>query len=652
MPESQSLPNLIHKIDTSSGDPSDDDIWSSPETDRLIEQLDHLRRRMIRVVRSHDDRLENVVEHRKPSARNLLRYVSMRQQDLRSLQQSLTQRGLSSLGRCEANVLTSVNVVIELLCRLSGRERPRDESLPDTRSTKIDIQKSRKLLDQSTIDLFGQKPPLGVAHIMVTMPSEAANDRGLIRELVLQGMDCMRINCAHDEPGAWKKMIDHLHRVCADLDRECKVIMDLAGPKLRTGSIEPSVAVLKWRPKRDALGRTIAPARIWLRDETTDAPAPLPADATLPINANWFSEIQVGDEIEFTDTRDRRRRLRIVECGANGFWAEADRTAYLMAETPLIHRRRKKRSADIGRAGTLISCEPYVVLRRGERLILCDDFKIGSPAKYDDHGQVIYPATIGCTLPSVFRDLQRGERVLFDDGKIAASVEEVHERHAVLEVTAAAAGGTKLRADKGINLPDTNLHLDALTQKDIQDLAFVIHHADIVGYSFVRRASDVEILQDQLNELGRPDMPIVLKIENRQAFERLPSLLLSAMRSASSGVMIARGDLAVELGWQRLAEVQEEILWMCEAAHMPVVWATQVLESLTKTGFPSRAEITDAAMSVRAECVMLNKGPHILEAVRVLGDILRRMQDHQVKKRPMLRRLHLADDLMPTRIVP
>ena len=175
-------------------------------------------------------------------------------------------------------------------------------------------------------------------------------------------------------------------------------------------------------------------------------------------------------------------------------------------------------------------------------------------------------------------------------------------------------------------------------------------HADIVGYSFVRRASDVEILQHQLNKLGRPDMPILLKIENRQAFDHLPSLLLSAMRSECSGVMIARGDLAVELGWQRLAEVQEEILWMCEAAHMPVVWATQVLENLTKTEIPSRAEITDAAMSVRAECVMLNKGPHILEAVRVLGDILRRMQDHQVKKRPMLRRLRLADDLMPTRM--
>jgi pyruvate kinase len=89
--------------------------------------------------------------------------------------------------------------------------------------------------------------------------------------------------------------------------------------------------------------------------------------------------------------------------------------------------------------------------------------------------------------------------------------------------------------------------------------------------------------------------------------------------------------------------LQEEILWVCEATHVPVIWATQVLENLAKEGMPSRAEITDAAMGERAECVMLNKGPHILEAVRVLDNILRRMEGHQSKKRPMLRRLHLAD---------
>jgi pyruvate kinase len=107
--------------------------------------------------------------------------------------------------------------------------------------------------------------------------------------------------------------------------------------------------------------------------------------------------------------------------------------------------------------------------------------------------------------------------------------------------------------------------------------------------------------------------------------------------------MIARGDLAVEAGFERLAEVQEEILWFCEAAHVPVIWATQVLEHLAKDGRPSRAEVTDAAMAVRAEAVMLNKGPHVPDAVRALDGILVRMEAHQSKKTSLLRRLKVAE---------
>ena len=114
------------------------------------------------------------------------------------------------------------------------------------------------------------------------------------------------------------------------------------------------------------------------------------------------------------------------------------------------------------------------------------------------------------------------------------------------------------------------------------------------------------------------------------------------MRSERAGVMIARGDLAVECGYERMAEVQEEILWLCEAAHAPVIWATQVLKSLAKTGTPTRAEVTDAAMAEQAECVLLNKGPYVADAVQVLDDILQRMHAHQSKKRPLLRSLRVA----------
>src|SRR5271168_2189124 len=154
--------------------------------------------------------------------------------------------------------------------------------------------------------------------------------------------------------------------------------------------------------------------------------------------------------------------------------------------------------------------------------------------------------------------------------------------------------------------------------------------------SFVRNPSDVEQLLDALSRLGGDSLGIVLKIETRQAFGHLPQLLLTAMRHPRVGVMIARGDLAVEGGYARLAELQEEILWLCEAAHLPVIWATEVLDNLARTGRPTRSEVTDAAMAQQAECIMLNKGPHIDDAISVLDDILTRMAGHQRKKTALL----------------
>ena len=193
----------------------------------------------------------------------------------------------------------------------------------------------------------------------------------------------------------------------------------------------------------------------------------------------------------------------------------------------------------------------------------------------------------------------------------------------------------KLLPDKGINFPDTLLNLCPLTEKDKQDLDFIVSHADIVGYSFVQNTSDIDLLEQELQTRQSKrlnPLAIVAKIETPQAICNLPELIVHAAGKYPFGVMIARGDLAVEIGYQRLAEMQEEILWLCEAAHVPVIWATQVLEKLVKKGIPSRPEMTDAAMSERAECVMLNKGRYQGEAVRILDDILRRMQEHQLKK--------------------
>jgi pyruvate kinase len=245
-------------------------------------------------------------------------------------------------------------------------------------------------------------------------------------------------------------------------------------------------------------------------------------------------------------------------------------------------------------------------------------------------------------LPEVLGSVRPGEPIWFDDGRIGGTVVEASPRALTIRVEVVPPAGGRLGADKGINLPRSRLSVSGLTVDDRVNLPFVAKHADLVGQSFVNSPADVAELQEELRRLGRPDLGLVLKIETQRGFASLPRILLQALASPRAGVMIARGDLAVECGFERLAEVQEEILWISEAAHLPVIWATQVLESLAKNGKPSRAEVTDAAMGDRAECVMLNKGPHVTEAVQALDNILRRMQDHVSKKRAMLRPLRVS----------
>lgn len=213
----------------------------------------------------------------------------------------------------------------------------------------------------------------------------------------------------------------------------------------------------------------------------------------------------------------------------------------------------------------------------------------------------------------------------------------------LVEITHAPSRGAKLRPGKGINLPDTDLPVPALSEKDLRDLKALAPHIDLVGLSFVRRAEDVIALHDALAKLGAERLGTVLKIETRSGFQNLPTILMAGLAHAPFGIMVARGDLAVEIGFERLAEVQEEILWLCEAAHVPVIWATQVLESMAKRGQPSRAEVSDAAFGVRSECVMLNKGPHIVATTTFLGGVLARMSGHHSKRRPMMRRLAVAN---------
>lgn len=252
--------------------------------------------------------------------------------------------------------------------------------------------------------------------------------------------------------------------------------------------------------------------------------------------------------------------------------------------------------------------------------------------------------TIGCTIPGIADQLNTGETVLIDDGLFECRVEKIENGKIRLQVLRVSAKKPFIKPEKGINFPDSTLTTPALTDYDLQCLPFVCKQADMVGYSFVRNSRDLLQLQEAMGRHKKT--ATIIKIETPEAVRNLPDLLFTGLRDEHTGVMIARGDLAVEIGFERMSEIQEEILWICEAAHVPVIWATQVLESMNKSGLATRSEITDAAHAALADCVMINKGTHIIRTLETLRDILLRSGGHHVKKRYTFRPLAIASRFM------
>ncbi len=453
------------------------------------------------------------------SALNLAHYLALRRRDLRQLQAALVPWGLSSLGRSEGRVMANLDAVVAALEAICSTERRNTPPRPPLRA----FERGARLLDRQTRRVFGPAPTGRYCRIMVTFPAEAAHDAALVEALIERGMDCARINCAHEGPDEWRAMIAQVRAAEAKAGRRCRVLMDLPGPKCRTGEV-------------------------------------------------------------------------VMPPG-------------------------KKR------------------VHLGERILLT----YAAPREADDD----YPNQAGCTLPEALAQVTVGERVLINDGKIGGRVVAKTADGVVMQVERAREKGERLRPEKGINLPDSELEVSPLGDDDRVALDVAAEAADIVGYSFVQRAEDVAALQDELRRRRTPSntVAIAAKVETRLALRHLPELIVQAGGQGPFAVMIARGDLAVEIGHERLSEIQEEILWLSEAAHVPVVWATEVLQSFVKKGVASRAEFTDAAMAQRAECVMLNKGPYILEGVEALDNVLRRMQEHQSKKTAHLRALRSWQDL-------
>ncbi len=578
-----------------------------------------------------EGQLEAVHEVHRRSVENLAHFVALRGVDLRSLQDDLSALGLSSLGRSEAHVAATVDAVVRALQALDG-----EPSTASPCGRPVGFESGPRTLERKTHELFGPSPKGRTTRIMVTMPTQAADDPDIATRFVQAGMDVARINCAHDDLPQWSAMAMHVRTAASRSGRDVRVLMDLAGPKLRTGPMTPGPAVVKVKPHRDVLGRVLAPGRVALvsADATLDERAdgiPL-----VPVSPAFMAALAPGMRLRIRDARDSNRSLDVVEVDRHlrTAVAETTRSIYLTTGTTID---ADQPSAPAGEVGELQQTPGHLTIAVGQVVEL-----VGAPC----HGETLNSTRVrvGCTLPEAVGALEVGHRVFFDDGTFGGVVEAMRRAAsgppvAEVRITSAPLRGGKLRAEKGINVPDTEVPVPALTERDLVDLRAAANIADMVALSFVRNPDDVLLLQEHLAAIDASSLGVVLKIETVQAFRQLPRILETAMRTRRVGVMIARGDLAVEAGYERLAEVQEEILWLCEAAHLPVIWATEVLDQLARTGRPSRSEITDAAMSERAECVMLNKGPHVVEAILTLHDILHRMAEHQSKKRHLMRPL-------------
>jgi len=590
---------------------------TAPKTSTL-HGLDAILEAFAKAEVEHADLIEAVDARHRSAAVNLVHFTTLRQRDVRALQTELTSLGVTSLAATGADVKAMVSAARRAVAALSGHApgEERDAFLSA-------FAQGEERLAVNARAVLGPTRAGRPTRIMVTLPSEAADDPGLVARLVEAGMDIARVNCAHDDRDVWGRMAQNVRTAAQAAGRSVLVSMDLPGPKLRTGPIADGPAVSRARVRRAESGRIVAPASIWLTSGPIAAQGPVAAGARarLPITVDqaWLADRSAGDRIDLVDARQRRRLLTVIRAEADGVLAVCDQNVYLTNGSRLQCG---------GRSTTVRGVPPLpgrLSLSEGDALVLTRDL---APVEPPGPGQV---ARIGCTLPEAVAALRPGDAVLFDDGTITATVESVRDGEADLRVLRTKPGGQHLGAEKGINLPDTVLPLDALTPADEQQLSFISDHADMVAVSFIRTRHDVLHVLDRLRASAADGLGLVLKIETREGFENLPAILLTAMRHDRLAVMVARGDLAVEIGFERLAEVPRQILALCEAAHVPSIWATQVLEGLAKNGIPSRAEITDAAAGQRADCVMLNKGPYIVQAIEVL-DVLVRQRGQQERR--------------------
>ncbi len=597
---------------------------------RTLEPITRLRTQLLEAREGLDP------EHpRYQSLLNLRQYLLLRSQDRTELQEQLFLMSLSSLGRSYAHVAASIDTLYDQLCSALGLPLISKEEMASFHH--VSITEAIATASRNSAELFGIKAGMRLSHqhtaIMVTLPSYAAEHEGaLIHNLAKAGVNVFRINTAHDSPEIWRAMAKVIRSLNEErpADMRLKIFVDLAGPKIRTAKIRRlELPVVVGSNKREKRVR-IYPEHVMTSSEKQDPITLETITAQICSERLFFDALQADERIKVIDANGKVAHITLFmksELYAEG---SIDKKVYL--DSSALLKCRGKRC----RVHTPELQIETIRLNRGDTLLLGESDLLGHGAKRDASGAVLELSAISCSYKGLSDFVSLGDAVFIDDGKIGLKVREKSDAGLLCEVTQCKTGGAVLKEEKGINFPDSPLAIPALTENDRANLLATIDFADSYSISFCQSAEDVRSLRALLLANGRDDIGIVAKIETRRAVAQMPQILEALLTCKHSGVMIARGDLAIEVGFRHLAIIQEKLIDICDAAHMPVIWATQVLESQMKTNLPSRAEVTDAAMAGRAECVMLNKGPFAIDTIEALISILHDMHQMFKKNRQLL----------------
>lgn len=557
------------------------------------------------------------------SLTNMYHYLRLRQKDNIELQDKLTKLGLSSLGRSQPHILHSLDLIIELLSKCQNVEYQKS---PDA----LSVDEAEEIMAKRASMFGGEPKPKKRAKtkIMLTLPSEAAKNPAMIEDFANAGVGIFRINTAHDSPLEWGIMAAKIAELNQNLhpQNKLKIYVDLAGPKIRTGKIRKVKGEMKLDPTK----------KVYITQKTDEESfIKIPSDAyNIEVSEEFYKKAKKEKLLTLLVDDEKHRTLKVVSSEKGFIVCELNKKAKLNEKTLIaIEKKRKIFASEIQ---NLPEVTEVIRLFEGDLLFLSLEEIVGHDKIISESGKIVEPAAIHCTQKEFVKDAKEGDSVFIDDGKIGLKVVEKRPNGLLCQVVQVKQNGEILKEEKGINFPDSKTLVDAITEDDARNLDSVVEFADILGISFAQSERDVIALKDLLKTKNKEHIAIVAKIETRLAVQNLPSILEALMYHEFSAIMLARGDLAIEVGFENMSYLQEEILDLCEAAHTPVIFATQVLENQMKNNLPSRAEITDAAFAQRADCVMLNKGAFALNTIKKLEFILARMHTMFKKNRLLL----------------